>query len=91
MFLPVSVVTSKPPCPILQVLDFEGHVLQGRVAGKRVIQGCPTNKMPIFLPKNGLKMPISAGKNCFLGSRSQLKRLGPYLAGADSISHVYRV
>ena len=49
------VLSCGPPYPIFLVLDTKKHVLHGIETRKWVFQGLPTQKMGIFLPKNGLK------------------------------------
>ena len=77
------VAISRPPHPILQVLDSKKkHVLQHMGAGKWVNQGRRPQKMANFCPKKGLKMPFLGQKQCFLGSGGQFKAPAPYFAGS---------
>ena len=75
-------VSSRPPYPFFWVLDTKKHMLHGIEAKKWVFQGRPTQKMGIFFPKNGLKMPIMGPKHRFLGLGGQFKAPQPYFAGA---------
>ena len=75
-------VSSRPPNPILQVLDSEKHQLRGMEAKKYVFWGHPTQKNGHFLAKNGLNLPILGKKAVSLDTAAQFKTPLPFFWGA---------
>ena len=92
VFFWARVVTSKPLPPILQVVNLIQHVWQGRGAGRWVVQGRRTRKMPIFCPKMALKCQFSREKSVFWARVVSFKPPSdPIWQVLNSNKHVYRV
>ena len=81
-------VSSRPPNPILQVLDSKKHVLQHMEGRKWVFQGLPTHKMAIFCPKMAYNCPFWAKSCVFWGWVVSLRPPNPILQVPDSKKHV---
>ena len=64
------------------MLDTKEHVSHGIEARKWVFQARPTQKMGIFCPKKGLKMPKLGLQHCFWGLGGLFEPPPPYFAGA---------